>query len=467
MVDKLRSKEHMKLVDVSSLQRKIDLLDSLKHLNWILTEGPNGRGRSRFGVAMSNHDSLLWAKEYPYNFFYTPVLIQSDNITPDLAIGLFKGHLRHQLDNLKILRRARLEVKDKYEPGIHDEKIASLSWEELDDSEKALIPPILLVGEINSWAEKDISKLNSIMSSDSLLKIIVIDNGLLPESNDPVDHLGHGINMLFAGLTTRNAFILQSSLGARSHMFNGLMEGIQTPGPALFYLYAPDQDQHSIYGNDWSELSSQALKTRAFPLLKFNPNIGSGFISSSFDMETNPSTDKDWTTIELKYTDGEHEKTLLYTLTYADWAFCQTNLSHHFKADIEEQGNPIPVSDFLALTEGAGENQVPVILMVDNQGTLKRFSVSPHVIAACRAMLINWNTIREIGGILVPFPQKLRDQVEHEFNEKYEKEILQLKSEFQNKLKELEKTQLEAVKKKLRDKLLALSSRAKSIRNEK
>ncbi len=52
---------------------------------------------------------------------------------------------RNILDQVRLLRRADLEVKGQYRPEIQDEKIAALSWSDLSAKEKELLPPLLVV----------------------------------------------------------------------------------------------------------------------------------------------------------------------------------------------------------------------------------------------------------------------------------------------------------------------------------
>ena len=131
-----------KIVDRDQLQRKLELIESLKQLKWALKEGLTGRGRAPYSIVLDK--SLEFAASYPWNPFKVPVLVAESNAAA-LALGAFKGQLRHALDNIRLLRRVELEATNKYKASEHDAAIASLKWEDLTEEERAMVPPVFLL----------------------------------------------------------------------------------------------------------------------------------------------------------------------------------------------------------------------------------------------------------------------------------------------------------------------------------
>ena len=165
-----------KFIDSEDLQRKTDLIKDLKNLKWILSEGPSGVGRSRFGLLIAGSEFLNWAQQYPYNNFTTPAMIQWEGGTSAQAIGLFYGQLRHQLDHIKLLRRADLESRDKYDPSEHDLAIAQLTWDDLTPDEKSSISPLLLLVDHHYITEYGWGQLNHILAEPYPIKVFLLDN---------------------------------------------------------------------------------------------------------------------------------------------------------------------------------------------------------------------------------------------------------------------------------------------------
>ena len=135
----------MKLMDTASLNRKLSVLKGLEALLWTLSEGPTGAGRARFGLAIHGGDKLEWAQSYPYNPFSGPTVVHSDHSTPEMVSGLFQGQKNNILNNVKLLRRAVLEAKGKYNPVAHDKEIAKLTWTDLSVEEQSQLAPIILI----------------------------------------------------------------------------------------------------------------------------------------------------------------------------------------------------------------------------------------------------------------------------------------------------------------------------------
>ena len=108
-LDKL-TKLKLRDKDKKDIERKAELIHSLRTLSEVIESGDSGVGRSRYSVIMDEADSE-WAADYPDNPFMVPNVILWHQGISSVAEGIMNGHLRHYIDNIKLIRRARLDWK--------------------------------------------------------------------------------------------------------------------------------------------------------------------------------------------------------------------------------------------------------------------------------------------------------------------------------------------------------------------
>lgn len=452
MIDQWGAKEHLSLIDKNALQRKVTLTQALKDLLWVLQEGPNGTGRSRFGVALDG--SLDWINNYPWNNFPIPV-VGWDGSSVELAKGLVQGQIRHLLDNIKLLRRAKLEVKNKYDSNIHDHEIASIHWKDLTPEEKNLVPPVLLITKRSSIKENNLLALVEILDADWPVKVFVLDDAV-PPTEKASSYLNNSVSTLTPAIALQKSFVLRSSLADPVHLFGGFQEGLQHEGPALFWILAPDYEKHNVSLQKWTKLNGMAWNSRAFPHFKFNPLLEGKYLSSKISLESNPEPGT-WVQNELNYMENDQEQKMDYKLTIADWLYTIKGWKDHFRPYHEAMGAAILVGDYIDLEPNFQEGKVPIICRIDSDNFLKRYMVSEKVVEATEASLNAINVLREVSGELTEFPEKLQKQVEQELSRKYEEEKVALKADYEKQIKELERVHLEKVRLKLKEKLMTLS----------
>jgi hypothetical protein len=85
------------------------------------------------------------------------------------------GWQRHLIDNVRLLRRAELEVKDKYRPEVHDLEIGHLDWGQLKEQEKQLLNPLFLIGDSQLFAQANSNGLLDLLLLDMPIKVVVLD----------------------------------------------------------------------------------------------------------------------------------------------------------------------------------------------------------------------------------------------------------------------------------------------------
>lgn len=456
VVSQISEGENSKLIDTKSLARKTDLVDSLKSLKWVLSEGPTGVGRSRYGMLVAGENSMEWAKQYPSNNFTNPSVIHWNGSAPDQTLGLFYGQLRYLLDNIKLMRRAELESKDKYDAAIHDIEIAELNWDNLTDDEKKLVPPVLLVAERDDLSESGWSSLNKLLAQKYPVKVFLFDNIASP-NNSPVASLTQTTSGMFSSMALRNAFVFQGGMGNVNHLFDGLMIGLDKTYPALFNLYSTKYEKHGVINIDWSPYASLALNSRAFPSISYNPENESSFLNGAINLDGNSAITSNWIEEEITISD---EETINYKITWADWAYTQSDWKNQFTVVKTNDANTL-VGDYLQLDTKARTGKTAVIIRSSING-LKHYAVSDKVIEMTEAILINWNTLQELAGVVAKIPAKLKEELTQEISNNYEKQIAELKKDYEQQLSDAAASQTERVREQLKEKLVALSNMAKN-----
>jgi len=456
LVSEISEGENNRLIDTSVLERKTDLVESLKNLKWVLSEGPSGVGRSRFGMLIAGENSMDWAKHYPANNFTSPSVIHWNGSAPEHTLGLFHGQLRYLLDNIKLMRRASLESKDKYDSSIHDLEIAELNWNDLTEDEKSLIPPVLLIAEKDDLNETGWSSLNRLLSKKYPLKVFLFDNVTSP-NNSPTANLSQTTSGLFSTMALKSAYVFQGGMGNVTHLFDGLMMGLEKPYPAIFNLYATNFAKHGISNIDWSPYAALALNSRSFPSISFNPEEKSSFLDGAINIGGNNEITEDWITENISLSE---EETLDYKITWADWAFTQVDWKSQF-IKVSDDDNNVLVADFIQLDSKARKSKTPVIKRVGKEGVVN-YRLSDEVVEMTEAVLINWNTLQELSGVTAKIPSKQKEILAKEISDKYEEEISALKKEYEKQLIEKEAAQTEKLKQQLKEKLVALSAMARN-----
>ena len=449
VIGQLGDRELMKQIDTFLVRRKIELLDNLKSLQWLIEEGPTGTGRARYSMVVNAEDNLGWVNSFPFNVFTVPVQVCNKNESlAERAEGVFLGQLRYVLDNIKLLRRAKLEVKNKYDQHQHDEEIANLSWKDLTEEERAIVPPVLIVASHHSLSEQNRQGTSRLLASEYPFKLVIIDTA--------EDGSFTTTESVLTAVVQKNAYVMQGSLGSSSNMFDGLHEGLHSSKPALFCLHTSNAGLHHGYGA-FKQLSALALSSRAFPFIKYKPK--SDFFGSSIDLESNPSPNEAWHSEKLPYVLDEESKELDYRVTWADWAFSMKVSGKHFEK--YEGSDGVQVAEYLELEESGRKGKTPVVIRIQNKD-IRMYSVSEHIISICEKCADNWNTWRELAGMITEFPKKLKQQVSAELSEKYEREMQQLKTDYESQLHEQAQVQQEEIRLKIRSKLVELSKQRKN-----
>lgn len=446
IIASLSAQEHLKLIDTAVLQRKIELVDSLKELLWALKEGPTGLGRARYGLFFPG-DQPEAASAFPFHPYQAPVLVSRGG-SLETALGVFEANLRHTIDNIRLLRRAKLEIKNQYRPGVHAAAIAGLDWEHLEEQEKKLVPPLLVVCRLEALPENFLEQLPRMLARNFPIKIVVLDAAALPPDEPAAIHFGLRNTLLQAAMNSGNTAVFMGSAGDPRVLFNALLSGIRSHQPAFCVLHCYEPARHTPDAANWPEVYQLALYSRAMPFFQAIPDRGASSRATTISLKGNPSEKAAW----AEGGDGR-------LLTFADWLFNLSEWKDHFW-ETPEAGTPVcALPEYLRLSAAERAGKIPVFHPKGEQD----YRVSEQVVSACEAALSAWNQLREMAGALSDFPEKIWQEAEKTQTAVFEARLQEIEKGYQERMQNLEQEFLEKTRVRLREKLLSLAMQKNKV----
>jgi pyruvate-ferredoxin/flavodoxin oxidoreductase len=200
------------------------------------------------------------------------------------------------------------------------------------------------------------------------------------------------------GMAHRTSFVTQGSLANTTHLLESFIDGLNSRRPALFNVYAVCPPEHGVGDNSAVAQSKMAVESRAFPLFRYNPDLGVTF-SECATLEGNPSLDTDWPTYNLNYVDDKGDKkTMALPMTFADFALSEGRFAKQFKKAPPEtwNDNMVLLGDFLKLSEDERDGKFPFIWSVDKKNRLMRVLTSVEMVRACEERLQFWHQLKDV-----------------------------------------------------------------------
>ncbi len=407
-------------VDPHWLRWVTQLLEKLKHLHWLYTQGVNRQGRASMGVVNSTGCTSVWGSTYPFNPYPFPWSSHLFQDSPSVAMGIFEGHMAKMAEGFKAIRMAKLELEGKYVPAEHDNFFTYFNWKSFSDEEWWLCPPVVAFGGDGAMYDIGFQNLSRALMSGMPIKVLVLDtqvysntggqactSGFISQVSDmaPYGKAWKGKTearkeMSLIGLAHRTAYVMQGSLANITHLLEGFIDGLSSRRPALFNVYAVCQPEHGVADDATFVQSKLALEGRAYPLLKFDPDAGET-LEECLDIEGNPDLDEDWPSYGLKYLDEKGgEQSLEVPMTFADFAVTEARFRKHFRKAPPEtwNDNMLPLHEFLDLQAEDREGRFPFIWGVDQKNRLMRVLVSAELVRSCEERRQFWRQLKSLAG---------------------------------------------------------------------
>ncbi len=411
-------------IDPAWLRRVTQMLEKLKDLRWRYLEGPSKNGRAEMGIINSTGCTSVWASTFPFNPYPFPWTSNLFQDSPSVAMGVFEGHMAKMVEGFKAVRMVEMELAGGYDPEQSDLEFAHFTWEQLSNEEWLLCPPVVAIGGDGAMFDIGFQNLSRALMSGKPIKIMIVDtqvysntggqactSGFIGQVADmsPYGANKHGKTenrkeISVIGMAHRTSFVMQGALSSTTHLLESFIDGLNSRRPALFNVYAVCPPEHGVGDNSAVVQSKIAVESRAFPLFRYNPDLGVTF-SECVSLEGNPNLDADWVTYNLDYVDEAGEKkTLTLPLTFADFALSEGRFSKQFKKAPPEtwNDNMVLLGDFLDLSEDERTGKFPYIWTVDKKNRLLRVLVSVEMVLSCEERRNFWQQLKDIAGLNRP-----------------------------------------------------------------
>ncbi|MDD5364336.1 MAG: 2-oxoacid:acceptor oxidoreductase family protein [Gallionellaceae bacterium] len=410
-----------KPIDPQWLKWASQLLEKLKDLRWRYVEGPTKRGRAEMGIANSTGCTSVWASTYPYNPYPFPFTSHLFQDSPSVALGLFEGHMAKMAEGFKAVRMAEIELESGYNPIEQDAFFTHFNWEGFSDEEFKLCPPVVAIGGDGAMYDIGFQNLSRALMTGKPVKIMVVDtqvysntggqactSGFIGQVAD-MSPYGKAVKgkqeirkeMSVIAMAHRTSYVLQSAISSPTHLIEGYIEGLNSRRPAIFNIYAVCPVEHGVGDDRATEQSRLAVESRAYPLFKYDPDLGTTF-SECVSLEGNPAMDTDWPEYSLAYKDAEGvEQKMTLPFTFADFALTEGRFAKQFKKAPQEAWNDdmVLLSDFLELAEDDRDGKFPFIWAVDKKNRLMRVLVSQELAKSCIERQNFWKQLKDLAGL--------------------------------------------------------------------
>ncbi len=405
-------------IDPQWLKQVTQLLTEIKKLHWKYTEGLTGNGRAAMGFINATGCTSVWGSTYPYNPYPFPWANHLFQDSPSMAMGVFEGHMSRMSEGFKAIRKTELELSGQYNPAEHDEFFKYFNWQQFNDEEFFLCPPVVAVGGDGAMYDIGFQNLSRVMMSGKPIKVVVLDtqvysntggqactSGFMGQISDmaPFGKVSAGKQEVrkeigLIAMAHRTTYVMQSTIAHANHMIEGFIEGLLTKRPALFNCYSACQPEHGIADDMGYQQAKLAVESRAYPLFRYKP--GEGSLGDCFDLAGNPDQKNAWPNYSLNYQEGSKEKTLRLPMTFADFAMSENRFRKHFRMTAPDtwHDNMIELASFLELQNEAREGLFPFIWSIDKKRHLSRLLVDKMMVSACEDRQHFWMMLKSLAG---------------------------------------------------------------------
>jgi pyruvate-ferredoxin/flavodoxin oxidoreductase len=408
-----------KTIDAEWLRWINQLLAKLKHLRWEYTEGVTKNGRSAMGICNSTGCSSVWASTYPFNPYPFPWTNHLFQDSTSMAMGIYEGHMARMADGFKAIRMAEKELNGGYNPEKDAEFFTYFNWQQFTDEEFHLCPPVVAMGGDGAMFDIGFQNLSRMMMSGKPVKVLILDtqvysntggqactSGFTGQVSDMAQYgkaqkgkseIRKEITLI--GMAHRTTYVAQGASSNATHLIESFIEGINARRPAVFTIYSPCMPEHGIADDVAQQQSKLAVESRAFPLIRYNPDKGI-LPEECFDLDGNPSMDSDWPTYTLKYTDEEGKPaTMDLPLTFADFAITEGRFRKQFRTVPRDAWNEnmVPVAEYLELNSEDREDKFPFVWALDKKNRLIRVIPAEPLIKACEDRRNYWRMLRALA----------------------------------------------------------------------
>jgi pyruvate-ferredoxin/flavodoxin oxidoreductase len=397
------------------------LLASLRQLRTAYAPDIGQCGRASLGVVNATGCTSSWGATHPYSPYPFPWASNLMQDAPALALGVFEGHMAKMADGFKTMRMAELELKGDYSEEKDGAFFAQFGWEDFDDTEFALCPPVTVIGGDAALGDTGLHELSGLLSSGKPIKVLVLDtqacsssggqassatftgqvSDLAPFGDKYQGKMEARSEIALLAIAHRNTYVLQGAISNTTHLLEGFIQGINVRRPAVFNIYCPCQPEHGIGDDSAVKQSQLAVESRAFPLFRYHPDLGA-VPTDCLSLDANPAIEADWPNYTMEHVDDENNPTTLdIPLTFADFAVTESRFKNQFQPVPPNTPNDVltPLVDFLELDQDEREDVIPCLWTLDQKNQLVQVVPSTRVVLACEERRAFWRLLKGLAGV--------------------------------------------------------------------
>ncbi len=428
-------------VDATRIRQLVNLVIELNELIWKLTEGGYGLGRSRYSLCITSESIASWAGGFPNNPFHVPVNIDVSGESAALAAGLVNGQVNDVLQAVSLMRQARAFVDSRYAKNTRHLK--QLQWQDLTADEQKLCPPLLLVGGDDILANHGFSQIALLLNSYYPVKIVIFneqDGGLLSEGLSELKLNAHAdarSSLAMMAMSQRQAYVAQTSIADNSHLQTSVHELLQCRGPGLLCVYTPSPRRHGFKPEQTLAQAQRALKSRIYPLFRYNPQL-EGVFGSRINLEAN--------------VDDEG------LISPVLWAINEQRFKAHIRPLPASATLPVELNDWLKLSSEEQLTKTPFYLyQTDELSEPQKLEISKDFAHWILRQQQQWQTLLELAGIETPFTDYVEKCVAERLNTEHQQELDALHAEYETKIAQINAAYEQQTHTKIRNQLLNLA----------
>ncbi len=317
------------------------------------------------------------------------------------AVKAYRERLPRVVELAKAIALSEYEVKGEYTAANYDPFFDEFGEHMLGPKNFELFPDYLVCLNQQDLNSADNAVLPEILAAGLPMKIMVQTDDIL-EPSPFGGHLSLGAQckqLAAMAVGLNDVYVLQASASHLYQYRQRLVDGLSYAGPALFSVFSGESAQAGFLPPYL--VAAAAMESRAFPAFSYDPSAGTDW-ASCFCLEGNPQADLDWPVHESHYQDEEHQSVReRLPMTLVDFVACDQRYAKCFARVPRSSwgGHMTPVGECVADEVDAPAEDVPTLLMVDDEDRLQKVIVDDELVREARRCARMWHSLQELGGI--------------------------------------------------------------------
>ncbi|GAB4241403.1 MAG: hypothetical protein Kow00109_16810 [Acidobacteriota bacterium] len=414
------------VVDPAKTVRVAQVVQELQDEVWKIRQGPNNLGRARFGLVIVSDRAARWAGRYPNHPYNAPLVVEPTPEGLALAAGVIDAVVEKHLDRVRLVRRAELYLENPPDLPGRLAALAELGWEDLSEAERAACPPVLVLVDEAAMERQAFGMVSRLVGGTLPVKLVLLDGrGVRPADGEPA---------LWA-LGLGRSWVASTSLGYLEHLGKAVDGAVEYPGPALIHVHVPIPAEHGFETNLTLQRAREAVQARVHPLFVYDPRRP-GVLGARLTLEGNPAPREEYAGLDP-----------------VQWLAGENRFASLFEDRREGAGDGVDWPEYVELAPEDRAGKVPVVRLSDGR---ERAVAAPAVVWAAQRRR-TWQVLQEMGGVVSPFVEQLRSELEKEVASRNRAEFERMKAEYEARIAELEEGFEARMAEVLRRRLLALA----------